>query len=131
MLALERALEGRDLDFCLLFSSLSTTLGGLGFVAYTAANAFMDAYVHYRNRSAQRPWLSVSWDTWQVSAEIEQGTGLGGSVAVYAMNSEEGIEAFVRVLQSREYRADNPLYGRSTNYVFNSGLDGYLTKYWK
>ncbi len=42
--ALEQALHGLDLDFCLLFSSISTTLGGLGFLGYAAANIFMDAY---------------------------------------------------------------------------------------
>src|SRR5581483_9067087 len=100
LLALDHALEGRELDFCLLFSSLSAVLGGLGFVAYTAANAFMDAYIQSRNRSTAYPWLSVNWDTWQVSGAIEQGTGLGGSVAMYAMNAEEGCEAFARVLRT-------------------------------
>src|SRR5207237_185360 len=36
---LERLLEGRQLDFCLLMSSLSAVLGGLGFAAYAAALA--------------------------------------------------------------------------------------------
>ncbi|HEY0737362.1 MAG TPA: amino acid adenylation domain-containing protein, partial [Herpetosiphonaceae bacterium] len=41
---LDRLLDGRALDFCLLFSSVATTLGGLGFSAYSAANLFMDAF---------------------------------------------------------------------------------------
>ena len=36
--ALESVLAGHDLDFCLLYSSLSSILGGLGFVGYGAAN---------------------------------------------------------------------------------------------
>jgi acyl transferase domain-containing protein len=42
LLVLEEAVRGRKLDFCLLLSSLSSVLGGLGFVAYSAANNFMD-----------------------------------------------------------------------------------------
>ena len=42
--ALDTALADEPLDFCVLISSLSALLGGLGFVAYAAANAYMDAY---------------------------------------------------------------------------------------
>ena len=68
--ALEQALHGVALDFCLLFSSISAVLGGLGFTAYTAANLFMDAFVQQHNRSSDTPWLSVNWDTWQVKQDV-------------------------------------------------------------
>ena len=51
-LALERALTGRKLDFCVLISSLSAILGGLGFAAYSAANLFLDAFAAERNRTS-------------------------------------------------------------------------------
>jgi NAD(P)-dependent dehydrogenase (short-subunit alcohol dehydrogenase family) len=35
---LERVLEGRPLDFCLLMSSLASLLGGIGQASYAAAN---------------------------------------------------------------------------------------------
>ena len=40
------------LDFCMLTSSLSSVLGGYAYAAYAAANIFMDAYAHARNRQA-------------------------------------------------------------------------------
>jgi len=96
--ALEQALHGVALDFCLLFSSISAVLGGLGFTAYTAANLFMDAFVQQHNRSSDTPWLSVNWDTWQVKQDVHG--VLGVTVDIFAMTPEEGTEAFARVLSS-------------------------------
>lgn len=96
--ALQEALKGRELDFCLLFSSLSATLGGLGFTAYTAANMFLDAFVARYNQCASRPWVSVNWDTWQVRADVHG--AFGATVAVFAMSPDEGIDALTRILVS-------------------------------
>jgi len=43
-LVLAEHLRGRKVDFVLMQSSLSAQLGGLGFYAYTAGNAYMDAF---------------------------------------------------------------------------------------
>ncbi len=98
--ALEQALEGLALDFCLLFSSLSAAWGGLGFVAYTAANIFLDAFVARHNQTAACPWISVNWDTWQVREDVHG--SLGATVLAFAMSPEEGIEALTRALASGE-----------------------------
>src|SRR6266566_2898448 len=96
--ALEQALEGRELDFCVVFSSLSSVLGGLGFVGYTAANIFLDAFVTRHNQAAAIPWISVNWDSWLVK-EDPHGV-LGGTIAVFTMTPAEGFEAFTRILAS-------------------------------
>ncbi|HLP58598.1 MAG TPA: SDR family NAD(P)-dependent oxidoreductase, partial [Candidatus Deferrimicrobium sp.] len=63
-LTLEKLFREKSLDFCLLISSISTVLGGLGFTAYAAANSFMDGFVQpfKRNPSSPGPWISVNWD---------------------------------------------------------------------
>jgi acyl carrier protein len=100
--ALEAALAGEDLDFCLLFSSSSAVLGGLGFTAYAAANAFMDAYVRQHNRRGGPPWLSVDWDPWGAGDEAEEALGTPRSgLADLAMSPAESTEAFDRVLSLR------------------------------
>jgi phthiocerol/phenolphthiocerol synthesis type-I polyketide synthase E len=62
-LVLAECLRGRDVDFVLMQSSLSAQLGGLGFYAYTAGNAYMDAFAE-RHRDAATGWMSVNWDGW-------------------------------------------------------------------
>ncbi|MEO7019409.1 MAG: SDR family oxidoreductase, partial [Ktedonobacteraceae bacterium] len=96
--ALEHALESLELDFCLLFSSISTVLGGLGYLGYAAANTFMDAYTYKHNQEAEVPWLCVNWDTWyKENAHSDRVT----TVAEYVMQHEEGLDAIARVLHAR------------------------------
>jgi len=58
---LEKILRGRELDFCLLTSSLASIRGGVGLTAYAAANAFMDAMAHRHNREDAVLWTSLNW----------------------------------------------------------------------
>ena len=61
VLALEEALEGRQLDFLVLISSMNTvTGGGPGQLDYCAANAFLDAYAH-ANSSGPCLTVSINW----------------------------------------------------------------------
>ena len=94
-LVLEEVLRGRDLDFRLLFSSISSVLGGLGFAAYAAANLALDAFAWARSR-AGTPWLSICWDQWKAG-----GASLapGSTLAEFAMTAEEGAAAFAQALR--------------------------------
>lgn len=91
---LESVFAGREPAFCLLVSSLSTVLGGLGFGAYAAANACLDALV----AGAGLAWRCVNWDGWRAEGD----DGLQGSaVARLAMSEREGVETFRRLLGLR------------------------------
>ncbi|HYO51727.1 type I polyketide synthase [Archangium sp.] len=87
---LAQALEGRDLDFVVLQSSLAAVLGGLGFAAYASANAFMDTFALQRTRAGRTRWLSVGWDGWAEDKER------------LALTFEEGLQCFQRVLATGE-----------------------------
>ncbi len=89
---LARILEDRDIDFCLLMSSLASTLGGLGFAAYAAANRVLDLMAHQQRDLAGRPWLAVNWDAWAIP------TREGETPSELALTPEEGIEVFRRIL---------------------------------
>lgn len=92
LLALDHVLFGHSVDFCMVMSSLSAVLGGLGFGAYAAANAFADAFVHDRHGRGDERWLSVNWDGWAFGP-----LPLGDT---FSMTAAEGVQAFARALQS-------------------------------
>jgi acyl transferase domain-containing protein len=98
LLALDRVLKGRDLDFCLLTSSLSSVLGGFAYGAYAAANIFMDAYTQARNLGPGPRWLSVNWDEWRLVERPDDASGRGMGLAQFAMSAFEGAGAFARLL---------------------------------
>ena len=104
LFALRHALNGIDLDFCLMTSSLSPILGGLGFIAYSGANLFMDAFATYMNSSEHQPWRTINWEGWhldQTAGEIAPAanTGnFGSEIAQLVMSDDEVIECFRRVL---------------------------------
>ncbi|MGH2508532.1 MAG: SDR family NAD(P)-dependent oxidoreductase, partial [Ktedonobacteraceae bacterium] len=105
-MALEKALGERPLDFCLLFSSLVSVLGGLAFVGYTAANACMDALTYQHNQRSSVQWTSLGWDIWQVKEErhgVHRYGVMGSTVSLYAMTAEEGVDAFARLLAAKEH----------------------------
>ncbi|WP_257463565.1 type I polyketide synthase [Archangium lipolyticum] len=92
-LALVEALRDQPLDFVLLQSSISTVLGGLGFSAYAAGNAFLDCLAAVRSREGATPWISVGWDGWQARDEDEAGTSI---------TLPEGMDALRRLLAAPE-----------------------------
>ncbi len=127
LIALDRAMDGRDLDFCLLTSSLSSVLGGYAYAAYAAANIFMDAYAQARNRQPGPRWLSVNWDEWRLVERPDEG-GRGSGLAQFAMGAVEGAGAFGRVLQlkgvSQVVVSTGDLQARIDQWIRLEGLRG-------
>ena len=82
-----------ELDFLVLFSSLSTLVGGVGLSVYGAANSFLDAYATSQSGRADRRVLAIGWDTWR---EVGMATGLKTPAAAAKVDSglsaEEGLE---------------------------------------
>ncbi|MGD2086566.1 MAG: SDR family NAD(P)-dependent oxidoreductase [Candidatus Aminicenantes bacterium] len=98
---LEALLQDRPnhrLDFCILISSLSPILGGLGFTAYAAANLFMDAYVNKHNLTKPGPWTCVNWGDWQDTVKRNRDTLFKASLERLEMTPGEGIRTFQCVL---------------------------------
>ena len=93
---LEKILRNIEIDFCLLFSSNASVLGGLGLAAYSAANTFMDAFALSRHIANQAPWISATWDAWP--EETKRYAGYQTSIDQYTMTAEESIDAFSRLV---------------------------------
>ncbi|MBD2344920.1 type I polyketide synthase [Anabaena subtropica] len=96
--ALEKVLQNREVDFYLLQSSLSSLVGGLGLVAYSAANLFIDTFVNKKNQTSHIPWFSVNWDAVKYEEEQENNTAFGTNLAELAMMPEEAWNVSQRIL---------------------------------
>jgi NAD(P)-dependent dehydrogenase (short-subunit alcohol dehydrogenase family)/acyl carrier protein len=100
-LVLEELLDGKALDFCLLLSSLTSVLGGIGQAAYASANLFLDSFARWHNRSSAVPWLSVNWDVWRLQDHAEMGSGLGTTLKELGMSAKEAMAVMETVLAAR------------------------------
>ncbi len=97
---LDKLLESRQPDFCLLMSSLSAVLGGLGYSLYASANAWLDAFAQHKHNMGDTRWTAVNWDGWTFSAN--EASAKSGS-SQYHMNGKEGVLAMEHSLALGNY----------------------------
>jgi acyl transferase domain-containing protein/NADP-dependent 3-hydroxy acid dehydrogenase YdfG len=95
---LARVLGHEILDFCLLISSNAAILGGLGFSAYAAASAFMDAFATAQARRTGQRWISANWDGWPTEEVSAATVPFQTSIDRFAMTRAECEQAFERAL---------------------------------
>ncbi|MFJ1618470.1 SDR family NAD(P)-dependent oxidoreductase [Streptomyces sp. NPDC088251] len=97
---LHELLADQQVDFAVICSSIASLLGGLGFGAYAAANAALDAFAQ-RHHSTGRPWASVNWEAWHFSDEKRGTSGLGAAVRELALTPDEGRQVFHALLRAQ------------------------------
>ncbi|MGB3534210.1 MAG: SDR family NAD(P)-dependent oxidoreductase [Microcoleaceae cyanobacterium] len=97
LITLTKVLQGKEIDFYLLQSSLSSVVGGVGFAAYTAANLFMDAFAHQQNKIGSTPWISVNWDACEWNEELTP-QKTGSALLDLAIKPHEVWQASQRII---------------------------------
>lgn len=84
-LVLEQLLGATSLDFLALFSSTSSALGAAGQVDYVAANAFLNAFAHARQRRKGPYVVALNWGVWN---EV----GMAAAAVAAATNGDDSAE---------------------------------------
>lgn len=108
LLYLDEASKDLPLDFFILFSSLSGSLGSIGQSDYAAANVFMDMYAGYRNgladlRQRHGKTLSVNWPLWSdggMKVDQETEKRLVQLAGIVPMIAKKGIQALYQAFHS-------------------------------
>jgi hypothetical protein len=96
---LHRQTANEDLDFFILFSSITSLTGLAGQASYVAANSFLDALAAYR-RQHGLPGTSVSWGPWSGTGMAAR-RGLLPRLAAQGLNgipADRALDALARVL---------------------------------
>ncbi|PSB17688.1 KR domain-containing protein [Phormidesmis priestleyi ULC007] len=90
------------LDCFICFSSSAALLGSPGQGNYAAANAFMDALMHYR-RALGLPGLSINWGPWATAGMAEEMTPRDrdrwAALGISAIKPEQGLQVLAQLLE--------------------------------
>jgi polyketide synthase PksN len=83
----------KELNFCLLTSTIAAVTGGIGFGAYGPANSFMDYYIKAHRRLGElNNWVSVNFDGF----DLEQNDAAG-------IRDSELPDMLSRILAATDY----------------------------
>ncbi|MBF0443648.1 MAG: SDR family NAD(P)-dependent oxidoreductase, partial [Oligoflexales bacterium] len=101
-----KLLKDEQLDFIVLFSSISGVMGNLGQCDYAFGNSFMDnlSYSVKRNMKC-RKILSIDWPLWKEGGmRVDEQTEeyLFSNLGMKPLSTKYGIEAFLRGLKGNE-----------------------------
>ncbi|MCG8364457.1 MAG: SDR family NAD(P)-dependent oxidoreductase, partial [Pseudanabaenales cyanobacterium] len=105
-LILDAIFKDVQLDFFVLCSSLTSILGEFGQVDYCSANAFLDAFAHYKTCQQNTFTLSVNWDVWQAvgmavnTALPSEFQALRAQQLRQGISPQAGVDVFSRLLGS-------------------------------
>ncbi|MFD2408223.1 SDR family NAD(P)-dependent oxidoreductase [Azorhizophilus paspali] len=119
--ALDQAINERPLDFLVCCSS-QAAMGNLGQADYAAANAYMDAFMHYRQNLAaggkrKGRSLSINWPLWRdggmrLTSVIER--QMRQQFGIAPMPVEVGIKSLQQLLTGSVSAQGWVIYGESS-----------------
>lgn len=96
--SLSKVLTNKKIDFCVLFSSTASVLGGAGMSAYAAANCLLDSFAEAHSLSSGQRWISINWDGWLTEFSIAVMGAGKTALDQFALQYDEAILTFHRIL---------------------------------
>jgi acyl transferase domain-containing protein/acyl carrier protein len=110
-LVLGQIFKDKKLDFFVLCSSIGSVIPAWGQVAYSAANAYLDAFALYQNSiDENRFTTAVNWDTWQ-----EVGM---------AVEAAKQLEKQFKAMRTKTGEIPHPLFDK---FITEDSLDIYIS----
>lgn len=88
------------LDYFVLFSSVTSLLGGMGQADYTAANAYLDGFSDYRQANNRRS-VTINWPAWKEVGMTQKYDIQEGRSPFLGLTEEQGISILDAVLQRK------------------------------
>lgn len=107
-LNLDKVFKDEDLDFLILFSSLTSVIGNIGQIDYAYGNYFMDEFTQLRERLREKGMrsgktLSINWPLWKnggMKVDEESRKFLENTMGFEYIDNNIGIESFEKALNS-------------------------------
>jgi len=101
---LHRLTQETELDFFVLFSSISALIGTADLAHYAAANSFLDSFAEYRKARGLAA-VSINWGAWENLRGSEQHKDVFARSGMRLLASAAAFEALGRILANGETRA--------------------------
>jgi myxalamid-type polyketide synthase MxaE and MxaD len=101
---LHRLTQGIELDFFVLFSSISALIGTTDLAHYAAGNSAIDAFAEYR-RARGLAALSVNWGAWENLRGSEQHKDVFARSGMRLLSSRSSLDLLGRLIAGNETRA--------------------------
>ncbi|WP_019912646.1 beta-ketoacyl reductase [Paenibacillus sp. HW567] len=92
-----------DLDFFMMFSSMSTLMGGMGQSDYVAANSYLDLYADWM-RTQGRKGITVNWPLWQEVGMAEEYEVDNRQSVFESLTPRQGAAIYGELLQAGRSR---------------------------
>ena len=95
-----------NLDFLILFSSITAVTTPFAESDYSGANAFLDAFAHYSRTQRPYPVISINWPGWKETGQLVKLKAAPGTehwkeaALTKAIMTREGLDVFDRALAS-------------------------------
>ena len=87
---LSHYVDAKQVDFCIVMSSLSAKIGGIGQTMHAMAGSYANAFISFKTQQSSHPWMVMNWDRWTDRVDAD--------VASHDFSAQEGISAFRKAL---------------------------------
>ena len=95
-----------NLDFLVLFSSITAVTTPFAESDYSGANAFLDAFAHFSRTQRPYPVISINWPGWKETGQLVKLKAAPGTehwkeaALTKAIMTRDGLDVFDRALAS-------------------------------